>query len=707
MSHLRGGFASGCLAILLALVAATCQGQVEATPTLRSPTIDDALAVIAIDAIAISPDSRLLAVVRGGEILILTTGEHPSELARFRGDDPVWSPNSGLLAFDHDVNGLRQISVWHRGSAQIESVTHLEDGFSPNPNYDLFGRSRLISWSPDSSRIAFASRVIGREWEGEKRANIRVLSADSSYMSVFEGVFSSDGYDYQQPLAGFEAATVEAISHHPELGLSKLFVVDIGHRSVAQLTRTDEYFFPAWSPDGHTIASVVDLSGGVAYPGPQATELSLIDTRTGAETRIATAWRFNGAPWWSPDGRRIVMGVRDMLIGFRRVEVYSVTAHNWAEVPMPGGRSVEEVRWSTGKGGALLASLADRFAQSLWRLDSVTAVGERVDTNGVVMHEFAHVWDQAANGDIVFSGAKATFKDRVFLRPAPPSAPLRTLYDSSAQLASLRFGEQRRLTWTNQAGDELDGIMILPPAYEPGHRFPVIVDVYPGPARDRMNLYAIPRLMGQIEASLGYVVFFPGLRAPHRASGFSRGQQYTEKARGAKGIPIMVDDFVSGVHYLEKLGIADPERIGIYGHSNGGYVANFLITETTIPRCAAISSGSSSDIYMNFVTPPGGWVQQITNGTIYDNLDEFVRMSPLLKMNKVRIPVLMLVGDHDWNTWLPEMLMEFNALREVDKNVTLVRYANEGHAFARPENVKDSLERIHRFFDENLKTVNH
>ncbi len=63
----------------------------------------------------------------------------------------------------------------------------------------------------------------------------------------------------------------------------------------------------------------------------------------------------------------------------------------------------------------------------------------------------------------------------------------------------------------------------------------------------------------------------------------------TEKAHGVAGIPVMIDDFTSGIDHLEKRGIIDPRRVGLIGHSNGGYAANLLITHSLILRCAVIS----------------------------------------------------------------------------------------------------------------------
>jgi dipeptidyl aminopeptidase/acylaminoacyl peptidase len=162
----------------------------------------------------------------------------------------------------------------------------------------------------------------------------------------------------------------------------------------------------------------------------------------------------------------------------------------------------------------------------------------------------------------------------------------------------------------------------------------------------------------------------------------------------------MIDDFTSGIKHLVEEGIADPERVGIFGHSNGGWVVNYLITETDVAKCAVVWSGSSSVAYQEYSVP--AWAHEITNGNIYDNFDDYVKMSPLFRMNKVRTPLLMVIGDRDWDIWLPEMLMQFSALRQLGKDVTLVRYANEGHVFRELDDIRDFRARVDGFFDRHL-----
>jgi dipeptidyl aminopeptidase/acylaminoacyl peptidase len=278
------------------------------------------------------------------------------------------------------------------------------------------------------------------------------------------------------------------------------------------------------------------------------------------------------------------------------------------------------------------------------------------------------------------------------------------IYDANPQLAALDLGEQRRVTWTNAAGEEVDGVVILPPGYRKERRYPVIVNPYPLCARDYFWLSPRYEATGQLEAARGYVIFRPGLRAPHAAYCFPRGENYTEKARGVAGIPIMVDDFTSGVEFLVRGGIVDQNRVGLFGHSNGGWETNLLITETSVANAAVISSGVSNAVMMSFFPLPmiTRGTDPATGGNVFDDFESYVRLSPIFKMRNIEIPVLLTVGDQDW-FWVPQMIAEYGVLRSEGKDVQLIRYSNEEHSLVNRQTIEDALARMNSFFDAHLR----
>ena len=489
---------------------------------------------------------------------------------------------------------------------------------------------------------------------------------------------------------------MRAIEAEPSRGLNKLVVVDVSNGELRILTNADQHFSPSWSPDGRSIAVVADRSKGVLFGGPTATELAILDLDTGAERRIDTPRRYVGSPKWSPDGSRLMLVSKLRRLGFRSLEIYSPKEGSWRTLATPGGMSIVDGLWSV-RGDAIIVKLADRFGDTVWRLDADDLGAEQLASGDLGILAF----DVGVDGDMVFTAETGSFPSRLFFTPTASRTPVELL-DPNPQLKDIRLGTQKRITWTNSDGEEVDGIVVFPPDYQEGQKYPLIVDVYPRPARDRFNLLAIPRMMGQMEAAKGYLVLQAGVRAPNGPISFSQDEGYTEKARGSRGISILVDDFNSGLDYLVKRGLVDKSSTCVYGHSMGGYVANFLMTEVDL-KCVVVSSGNSNLMWTYFTLPPGDFPQEVASsgGDIFADPTEYLAMSPLFRMNKVSedASILLITGDKDWWPWLPEMLLQFNALRHLGRDVTWVRYKEEGHAFVGLDNIKDSLDRIHRFFE--------
>ena len=165
----------------------------------------------------------------------------------------------------------------------------------------------------------------------------------------------------------------------------------------------------------------------------------------------------------------------------------------------------------------------------------------------------------------------------------------------------------------------------------------------------------------------------------------------------------MVDDFTSGIASLVQSGIVDSERIGMFGHSDGGWATNLIVTETPVVKAAVVISGVSNAILLSAFPLPllTRGIDQATNGNVFDNFQDYVKLSPIFKMRELRTSMLLMVGDQDW-TWVPQMIAQYGVLRLEGKDVQLVRYANESHNLSRRESIEDALRRMDRFFDERL-----
>ncbi len=346
--------------------------------------------------------------------------------------------------------------------------------------------------------------------------------------------------------------------------------------------------------------------------------------------------------------------------------------------------------------GELLIQTNDRWTSAVWRIDPQTWTSSRIDTQGLLIGSFGAT---PTGSTVFYEGSSGHFTGRVFEFSNNKTS---TLLDMNPQLADLLLGDQRRISWINSKGDTVDGVIILPPGYVPGRRYALIVDAYPTHGRDEFKLTPTSQSMGQLESAHGYVVFSPRVRAPHNNYDFPRDRAYTEKGIGEPGVELSVDDIESGISYLSKQGIIDPDRVGVYGHSNGGYEANILITHSRSFRCAVIDAGMNNLF-------PGIWgfipaqLSKTNGSNIFEDPTPTIAGSPILRMDKVNIPVLLFSGDLDVD-WSVQTVGEFNTLRMLHKDVTWRHYRDEGHAFVTDLAIQDSLDHTIAFFDRCLKS---
>ena len=143
----------------------------------------------------------------------------------------------------------------------------------------------------------------------------------------------------------------------------------------------------------------------------------------------------------------------------------------------------------------------------------------------------------------------------------------------------------------------------------------------------------------------------------------------------------MADDILSGVDKLIQMGIADPERLGLFSSSTGASAIDLLLTKTTRFKAAISASGVADWISYYLLRPSDDdTIPDMLEGrTPWDAPDLYRTLSPVFQANRIHTPLLLAVGDKD--TRLPDSVMFYNALRRLARPVTLVRYPDQGHVF--------------------------
>ncbi len=159
-------------------------------------------------------------------------------------------------------------------------------------------------------------------------------------------------------------------------------------------------------------------------------------------------------------------------------------------------------------------------------------------------------------------------------------------------------------------------------------------------------------------------------------------------------------------------GVVDPDRVGLHGHSWGGYQTAFLVTQTDQFR-AAVAGAPLTDLvsmYSSIYWNTGSANQPIFEssqgrftGDFLDQPDAYLRNSPVFQARKVTTPLMILHNDKDGAVDFNQGIEYFNILRRLRKPVVMLQYEGENHGLAKAENQRDYSVRMREFFDHHLK----
>lgn len=274
----------------------------------------------------------------------------------------------------------------------------------------------------------------------------------------------------------------------------------------------------------------------------------------------------------------------------------------------------------------------------------------------------------------------------------------RRLTEANPQQAEYTWGTAELVTWTSAEGEELQGILYKPENFDPSEEWPMMVYFYER-SSDGLHGHFPPGAATSINrtfyVSRGYLLFVPDI--PYKA--------------GYPGQSAM-NAVVPGVTALVDEGFVDRHRIGVQGHSWGGYQISYMVTRTNL--FAAAEAGAPVS---NMTSAYGGirWssglVRQMQyetgqsriGGTLWDAQHRYIENSPLFTAYQVETPLLILHNDEDGAVPWQQGIEFFVALRRLGKPSWLINYNGQDHGVAGEHPQKDWAIRMQQFFDHYLK----
>jgi dipeptidyl aminopeptidase/acylaminoacyl peptidase len=272
--------------------------------------------------------------------------------------------------------------------------------------------------------------------------------------------------------------------------------------------------------------------------------------------------------------------------------------------------------------------------------------------------------------------------------------------DVSPWINPEHMAEMRPIEFTSRDGLQIEGYLTLPKGYtmETARNLPAVVNPHGGPwARDHWGFN--PEI--QFLANRGFAVLQMNFRG---STGY--GKKFWEASFNEWGLK-MQDDITDGVNWLIDQGIADPERIAIYGGSYGGYAALAGMTFTPDLYAAGVDYVGVSNLFTFLKTIPPYWKPMLDMmyemvGNPEADSARFVETSPVFHADKIKSPLFIAQGANDPRVNINESNQMVEALKKRGIDVQYMVKDNEGHGFHNQENQFDFYGAMEKFLAKHL-----
>ena len=646
-----------------------------AAPTGRrvlSP--DDYLRFANVTAPQVSPDGASVAYVvtttdrdadvsKGAIYLVNWNGGGRRQLSR--GEDaslPRFSPNGRYLAFlsSRPAESKPQIWLLDMLGGEARQLTHVDTEITH------------YGWAPDGKRL-----VVVMRGNAEKAKTPQPIVIDTFHFKQDE-----DGY-----------LTARSRKH--------LYLVDVESGTLAALTDNPEYNddFPAWSPDGKLIAYVSNHGKEPEQSGID--EIYLVEARAGATPQphpLASVFTPNHQHLaFSPDGSEIsvLQGAEPRYYAYMtdRLALISLKEGHLRPLTDKLDRAVAAPVFAAD-GKSIYFIVEDDGSDYPAEMNLDSGVIERLIPGQVAAHE-----ESTAAGHTAVIASTDTQTSGVF---ALENHHLRQLTShNEALLAELELGAVEDIRYKSKDGTEIHGMLVKPPGYDPGRKYPLILWIHGGPnGQDEHELIPeayCPPLERQLLAGQGYLVLAVNYRgSTGRGAAFARS---IEKDWGG----LEVEDLLAGVDYVVGQGLADSTQLGIGGWSYGGILTDYTIAHDQRFKAAISGAGSGDQIGMYGMDE---YAFQYNNelGPPWKSTALYLKLSyPLFHADRIRTPTLFMGGDKDFNVPIAGSEQMYQSLRTLGVPSELVVYPGEYHVFTRPSFIKDRAERFIAWYARYLK----
>ena len=592
---------------------------------------------------------------------------------------PRWSPDGRWLAFLSSRPGKakgNQVWLLDRNGGEAQQFTEVK------------GRLTSYEWSPDAKKLllVMADRDPNDPADDERPAGPAAPGGGAGAPAKAPKPIVIDRYKFKQDIQGYLTRPG-----------ARLYLFDVESKKAEALTDASlEAASPAWSSDGKWIA-FLGRSGKDA-DRYNTSNVFVMEARAGATPREITHYdglhgsASRGRPEWSPDGTTLVyLQSSGAKLGAYNMNRLAVVAVSGGEPKILAGgldRGVSAPRF-TPDGAGILFLVGDDASEYPARIPANGGEVQRLVKGPVVISSV----DQGKDGRLAMLAANDA-------KPAEVHAfegnELRVLtHHNDALMAEFNLGSTEEFRCTAKDGNEVHGLIVKPPDYVAGKKYPTLLRIHGGPNGQDAHSFNFER---QLFAAAGYVVVAVNYRG---SSG--RGEKY-QTAISADWGNKEVLDLEAAVDHVVSIGLADAERLGVGGWSYGGILTDAIIARDQRFKAATSGAGTAFPLGLYGVDQYIMQYDEEIGPPWKVGLDPWIRISyPFLHADRIKTPTLFLGGEKDFNVPLMGGEQMYQALRSLGIPTQLVVYPGQFHGITRPSYQKDRMERYLAWYAKYLK----
>jgi dipeptidyl aminopeptidase/acylaminoacyl peptidase len=621
--------------------------------------------------LAVSPDGRHVAAVEGDG---LPTGGQPV---------------------------VRELII-RSADGQVESTVQLPCGAVP----ECWPSSP--AWKHDSSQLSFALRTPGSH--ARTLFQVRPDGSGLQQLLAFDGTLEGLRYASNGTLAMLATAGATKEVGATEAGApvtgdlnvatptQRLAVLPAGGKQLQWVSRDGLFIYEYdWLPDGSGFVATAAPGDGdrnwwvaklLAISAPSGAERVLYSPRNTAE-QLAV-------PKVSPDGQRVAF-----IVGL--MSDFGVTGGDIRTIGLKSGAaqditpkiraSVTDIDWTCE--GHLLATVqaGDQM--------------QRVDFGSGKQAAAGHaLWSDAVNLQALSTASGCAVKLEAAVIETFNRAPEIHIGNGNSwrefthrNAALQNSAVVHSVQWRNE-GHRLQGWLLMPPpgAVAAGGKLPLIVNIHGGPAGTARPRFINQGTMNQL-LKRGYALFLPNPRGSQ-----GQGDAFTKaNVKDFGGGDLR--DVMKGLDAVIKAWPIDGQRLGLTGHSYGGFMTMWAVTQTQRFKAAVAGAGIAN--WQSYYGQNGiaEWMTPYFGASVYANPAVYAKSSPINFITRVKTPTFSYVGEADIECPAPQTLEFGRALQMLGVPSSTVIYPGEGHGFRNPQTLADIEKRTLEWFDRYLSNA--